>query len=180
MGLENPLHLLVLAVIILLVFGSSQLPKIARSAGKHAREAKDGVAAFKGEFDNALGGDDNPITQVTDTIRSANPKNVAKRHGQQDRQSHQEAAGPASGGSALGLDLSASGHGLHGGAGRAVDAQGRAVDVRRLRRGEEGHRRSDVVCGRECPARGRAPAAGSSPAIPGSVLPGQTALARMP
>ena len=79
MGLENPLHLLVLAVIILLVFGSSQLPKIARGAGKHAREARDGVTAFKGEFDNALGGDDNPITQVTDTIRSANPKNVAKR-----------------------------------------------------------------------------------------------------
>ena len=78
MGLENPLHLLVLAVIILLVFGSSQLPKIARSAGKHAREAKDGVASFKGEFDNALGGDDNPITQVTDTIRSANPKNIVK------------------------------------------------------------------------------------------------------
>ena len=78
MGLENPLHLLVLAVIILLVFGSSQLPKIARGAGKHAREAKDGVASFKGEFDNALGGDDNPITQVTETIRSANPKNIVK------------------------------------------------------------------------------------------------------
>jgi sec-independent protein translocase protein TatA len=77
-GLENPLHLLVLAVIILLVFGSSQLPKIARSAGKHAREAKDGVASFKGEFDNALGGEDNPINQVTDTLRSANPKNIVK------------------------------------------------------------------------------------------------------
>jgi sec-independent protein translocase protein TatA len=77
-GLENPLHLLVLAVIILLVFGSSQLPKMARSAGKHAREAKDGVASFKGEFDNALGGEDNPITQVTDTLRSANPKTIVK------------------------------------------------------------------------------------------------------
>ena len=78
MGLENPLHLLVLAVIILLVFGSSQLPKIARSAGKHAREAKDGVASFKGEFDNAMGGDDNPINQVTDTLRSANPKTMMR------------------------------------------------------------------------------------------------------
>jgi sec-independent protein translocase protein TatA len=77
-GLENPLHLLVLAVIILVVFGSSQLPKIARSAGKHAREAKDGVASFKGEFDNAMGGDDNPINQVTDTLRAANPKTMVR------------------------------------------------------------------------------------------------------
>jgi sec-independent protein translocase protein TatA len=77
-GLENPIHLLVLAVIILLVFGSSKLPSMARSAGKHAREAKDGVASFKGEFDNAMGGEDNPINQVTDTLRAANPKNLVR------------------------------------------------------------------------------------------------------
>ena len=51
MGLTNPTHLLVLVVIIALVFGSSKLPEIARSAGKHAREAKDGVSSFKQEFD---------------------------------------------------------------------------------------------------------------------------------
>ena len=55
MGLENPMHLLVLAVIILLVFGSSQLPKIARSAGKHAREAKEGITSFKQEFEHGVG-----------------------------------------------------------------------------------------------------------------------------
>jgi sec-independent protein translocase protein TatA len=77
-GLENPIHILILAVIILLVFGSSQLPKIARSAGKHAREAKDGVASFKGEFDNAMGGDDNPLNEVADTLRSANPKTIVR------------------------------------------------------------------------------------------------------
>ena len=77
MGLENPIHLLVLAVIILLVFGSSKLPSIARSAGKHAREAKDGIQTFKSEFDHGLG-DDNPLTQVADTLRSANPKTIAK------------------------------------------------------------------------------------------------------
>jgi TatA/E family protein of Tat protein translocase len=77
MGLENPIHLLVLAVIILLVFGSSQLPKIARSAGKHAREAKDGIASFKEEFDHGLG-DNNPLHEVTETLRSANPKTIAR------------------------------------------------------------------------------------------------------
>jgi TatA/E family protein of Tat protein translocase len=76
-GLENPIHLLVLAVIILVVFGSSQLPKIARSAGKHAREAKDGIATFKGEFENAMG-DDNPLVEVADTLRSANPRTIAR------------------------------------------------------------------------------------------------------
>ena len=70
MGLENPLHILILAVIIMLVFGSSQLPKIARSAGKHAREAKDGITSFKQEFDVGLG-ENNPISEVTDTIRAA-------------------------------------------------------------------------------------------------------------
>jgi sec-independent protein translocase protein TatA len=77
MGLENPLHLLVLAVIILLVFGSSKLPTIARSAGKHAREAKDGITSFKQEFDHGIG-DDNPLTQVADTLRSANPKTIVR------------------------------------------------------------------------------------------------------
>ena len=77
MGLENPIHLLVLAVIVLLVFGSSQLPKIARSAGKHAREAKDGIATFKGEFEGALG-EDNPLVEVADTLRSANPRTIAR------------------------------------------------------------------------------------------------------
>ena len=77
MGLENPIHLLVLAVIILLVFGSSQLPKIARSAGKHAREAKDGITSFKEEFDHGLG-DNNQLHEVTETLRSANPKAIAR------------------------------------------------------------------------------------------------------
>jgi TatA/E family protein of Tat protein translocase len=77
MGLENPIHLLVLAVIIMLVFGSSQLPKIARSAGKHAREAKEGITSFKEEFDHGLG-DNNPLQEVTDTLRSANPKTIAR------------------------------------------------------------------------------------------------------
>jgi sec-independent protein translocase protein TatA len=77
MGLENPMHLLVLAVIILLVFGSSKLPKIARSAGKHAREAKDGITSFKQEFDHGVG-DNNPLEEVVDTLRSANPKAVAR------------------------------------------------------------------------------------------------------
>ena len=77
MGLENPIHLLVLAVIILLVFGSSQLPKIARSAGKHTREAKEGITSFKQEFEHGVG-ENNPLVEVADTLRQANPKTIVR------------------------------------------------------------------------------------------------------
>ncbi len=75
MGLTNPTHLLVLVVIIALVFGSSKVSGMARSAGKHAREAKDGVDSFKQAIDI---GDGNPLTDVVDTVRSANPKTIVK------------------------------------------------------------------------------------------------------
>ena len=75
MGLTNPTHLLVLVVIIAVVFGSSKLPGMARSAGKHAREAKDGVDSFKQELNL---GEGNPISEVMDTVRSANPKTIVK------------------------------------------------------------------------------------------------------
>ena len=77
MGLTNPTHLLVLVVIIALVFGSSKLPGMARSAGKHAREAKDGMATVKGEFESVVG-EGNPIADVVDTVRSANPRTIVK------------------------------------------------------------------------------------------------------
>lgn len=76
-GFENPTHILFVVVIALLVFGPKQLPKIARSAGRHAREAKDGVTKFKGEFESAVG-DDNPLVEVADTLRSANPRAIVR------------------------------------------------------------------------------------------------------
>jgi TatA/E family protein of Tat protein translocase len=77
-GFENPTHILFIVIIALLVFGPSQLPKIARKAGRHAREAKDGISKFKGEFESAVGGDDNPLVEVADTLRSANPRAIVR------------------------------------------------------------------------------------------------------
>jgi sec-independent protein translocase protein TatA len=93
MGLTNPTHLLVLAVIILLVFGSSKLPSIARSAGKHAREAKDGVSSFKQEFDV---GENNPLNEVVDTLRSANPKTIVKDAAKKAASPSERPKGPTS------------------------------------------------------------------------------------
>jgi sec-independent protein translocase protein TatA len=43
MGLENPLHIAVLVVLLLLVFGAKRLPEIGRSLGSGMREFKDSV-----------------------------------------------------------------------------------------------------------------------------------------
>lgn len=42
-GLENPIHLLIIAVVILMLFGAKRLPEMGRSLGSGMREFKDGV-----------------------------------------------------------------------------------------------------------------------------------------
>jgi sec-independent protein translocase protein TatA len=42
-GFENPFHLLIIAVVILLLFGAKRLPEMGRSLGTGMREFKDGV-----------------------------------------------------------------------------------------------------------------------------------------
>lgn len=43
MGLDNPLHILLLLLIVLLVFGAKRLPEIGRSLGTGLREFKSSV-----------------------------------------------------------------------------------------------------------------------------------------
>ena len=43
MGLDNPLHIAFLVVILLLVFGAKRLPEIGRSIGSGMREFKHGI-----------------------------------------------------------------------------------------------------------------------------------------
>jgi sec-independent protein translocase protein TatA len=44
MGLENPLHIAILVVILLLVFGAKRLPEMGRSIGSGMREFKDSIS----------------------------------------------------------------------------------------------------------------------------------------
>jgi len=44
MGLDNPIHIAFLVVILLLVFGAKRLPEIGRSLGTGMREFKDSVS----------------------------------------------------------------------------------------------------------------------------------------
>jgi sec-independent protein translocase protein TatA len=49
MGLDNPLHIVFLVVILLLVFGAKRLPEIGRSLGGGMREFKDSVSGSHSE-----------------------------------------------------------------------------------------------------------------------------------
>lgn len=44
MGLDNPLHVVILVVVLLLVFGARRLPEIGRSLGSGMREFKDSIS----------------------------------------------------------------------------------------------------------------------------------------
>ena len=50
MGLDNPLHIAFLVLILLLVFGARRLPELGRSLGSGMREFKQGIT---GESDRA-------------------------------------------------------------------------------------------------------------------------------
>ena len=42
-GLENPVHLLIVGVVVLLLFGAKRLPEMGRSLGTGMREFKSGI-----------------------------------------------------------------------------------------------------------------------------------------
>lgn len=52
-GFENPFHLLIIAVVVLMLFGAKRLPEMGRALGSGMREFKDGVL---GRDQSALGG----------------------------------------------------------------------------------------------------------------------------
>jgi sec-independent protein translocase protein TatA len=48
-GLENPVHLLIIAVVVLLVFGPKRLPELGRSLGSGIRGFRDSISGGDGE-----------------------------------------------------------------------------------------------------------------------------------
>jgi sec-independent protein translocase protein TatA len=54
MGLDNPLHIAFLVVILLLVFGAKRLPEIGRSLGSGMREFKQSVTGDASSQQTAL------------------------------------------------------------------------------------------------------------------------------
>lgn len=54
MGLDNPLHIAFLVVILLLIFGAKRLPEIGRSLGRGMREFKDSVTSSDSKTDDVF------------------------------------------------------------------------------------------------------------------------------
>jgi len=52
MGLENPLHIAFLLIMLLLVFGAKRLPEMGRSLGSGMRGFKDSLSGEAHEHDN--------------------------------------------------------------------------------------------------------------------------------
>jgi sec-independent protein translocase protein TatA len=44
MGLENPVHILIVLCVLLLLFGAKKLPELGRGVGQGMREFREGVA----------------------------------------------------------------------------------------------------------------------------------------
>ncbi len=53
MGILSPTHLIIILVIVLIIFGPSQLPKLGKSLGQTMRSVKDGMASEDAEEDEA-------------------------------------------------------------------------------------------------------------------------------
>lgn len=54
MGFDNPIHLAIAAVIILLVLGPKRLPEAARAAGRGIREFRESITGPRDEIKEAM------------------------------------------------------------------------------------------------------------------------------
>ena len=70
-GFENPFHILIIAMVILLLFGAKRMPEMGRSLGSGMREFRDGVlgreptAPSRGALESSA--------QSVESSRDANP-----------------------------------------------------------------------------------------------------------
>ena len=69
-------EILIILVVIVLLFGSSRLPRIARGTGKHLRKTKDSVGTFKEEFESGMREID-PVAPLKETMRDADPSRAS-------------------------------------------------------------------------------------------------------
>jgi sec-independent protein translocase protein TatA len=63
LGLDNPIHILFLLVIVLLVFGAKRLPEMGKSLGEGLRGFKDSISGETPMGHNPMG--HNPLSHMT-------------------------------------------------------------------------------------------------------------------
>lgn len=70
MGLDNPLHIAFLLVILLLVFGAKRLPELGRSLGTGMRSFKESIS---GENGSVVQVEEAPATPTTTSVPTTEP-----------------------------------------------------------------------------------------------------------
>jgi sec-independent protein translocase protein TatA len=65
MGLDNPLHLAFLVLLLLLVFGAKRLPEMGRSLGAGMRGFRDSISGEAGAHSSLTAPGDTPVSQLT-------------------------------------------------------------------------------------------------------------------
>ena len=73
----SPIEVGIIVLIVVVLFGANQLPKIARSSGRQLKQSKEAVGSFKEEFDKGMA-DINPVSGVKDAVRSVDPREALK------------------------------------------------------------------------------------------------------
>ena len=66
-GLENPLHIALILVVVLLVFGAKRLPEMGRGLGEGLRSFKDSMQGTATEFKGSL---EETKTGFTDSLHA--------------------------------------------------------------------------------------------------------------
>lgn len=77
MGLDNPLHIAIVLVVVLLVFGAKRLPEMGRGLGEGMRGFKSGITGDSREEPSTRqqlpAAGEEPATRSSDTERSREP-----------------------------------------------------------------------------------------------------------
>ena len=77
MGLENPVHLMLLLVVLLLVFGAKRLPEMGRSLGDGLRGFKDAISGQPAVQHLDVAPSDSPVAPVSEPAKSAEPTRLS-------------------------------------------------------------------------------------------------------
>ncbi len=76
MGLDNPVHILLLLLVVLLVFGAKRLPEIGRSLGEGMRGFKDSISGQQSSLTAAPTPAAPPVTPVAAPVPAPVPVTV--------------------------------------------------------------------------------------------------------
>ena len=81
MGLDNPLHIAIVLVVVLLVFGAKKLPEMGRGLGEGMRGFKSGISGEphhdEAKVQQLTAAPDQPVAKATTSAEERTPERIA-------------------------------------------------------------------------------------------------------